>query len=460
MLSLRIEDLLKATRGKLDGSNKECKPIKEIVTDSRLAKEGTLFVCLEGERFDGHDFIDQAICQGCKVILVHKEIKRDGIDIIRAKNTELAYGDLARYYRYFYEENLQKPLIVVGVTGSVGKTSTKDLVYECLSKKYRTLKNSFNENNEIGLPKTILKLDDQEALVIEMGMRGLGQVQYLAEIARPGYGLITNIGSSHLELLKTRDNILKAKAEITKGLIGEKILFINGDDPLLTSHDFEDGANLMTFGLGQSNDFRGQILDDSTFILYDPDGRDYRVSLSLRGKHNVYNALAAIGISFKCGVPIQDAIDACMAYRGDMVRQNIFDLENLGLEIISDTYNANFESMKASIDVLSTAKGKRKIAVLGDMLELGDYSRQYHEALGSYLLDKNIDIVYAVGEQTSFLYDIVKDKKSSFYFKDTEAAFKSLVKIVKKGDSILVKGSNAMKMDYIVDKLIEEDKKI
>ena len=315
MLELTVKQILASTNGKLLNEKIIDEKITSIVTDSRRVTKGSLFVCIEGEKFDGHDFCQDAFNSGAVACLVHKSIDGGNTNIIQVENTLTAYGDIASFYRNFYEEKLGKPLIVVGVTGSVGKTSTKDYIFEVLSKKFRTLKSKLNENNEIGLPKTILNLVEEEAIVVEMGMRGLNQIEYLSRIARPTHAVITNIGSNHLEFLGTKDNILKAKSEITIGMAGDGVLVVNGDDEYLKQGDFGDVA---VFKVGFDEDNYMRVIDydasNSIYVFTDESGKEYTVSLKLKGKHNVYNSLVAICIAKCLGVPVEEAVSACESY--------------------------------------------------------------------------------------------------------------------------------------------------
>ncbi len=467
MLELTVRQILACTKGKLMNKDIAEEKITSIVTDSRQVTKGSLFICIEGEKFDGHDFCQDAFNNGAAACLVHKSIAVGNTNIIQVENTLTAYGDIASYYRSFYEEKLGKSLIVVGVTGSVGKTSTKDYIYEVLSKKFRTLKSRLNENNEIGLPRTILNLTDEEAIVVEMGMRGLNQIEYLSKIARPTHGVITNIGSNHLEFLGTKENILKAKSEIIIGMTGEGILVVNGDDEYLRRGDFGD-VQVFKVGFDEGNNLRVIDYDSSknTYVFTDESGKEYTVSLKQKGKHNVYNSLVAICIAKSLGIPVEDAIFSCENYTGDSIRQNIFRLKNRNVTVIDDAYNASYESMKAALEVLETFEN-RKVAVLGDMLELGGYSDEYHYKVGKLCVEKGVDIVIACGKHSRYIVEAVmesmldnmENKKIcyAYYTQDANEAAQKLMLMLEDGDCVLVKGSNAMKMGHVVEYLKESD---
>lgn len=472
MLKLTVKQILEATGGKLRNTNILDNNIDAIITDSRKITEGCIFICLEGERFDGHNFAKEALSKGAVAVVAHKKID-DTESVIEVKDTLIALGDIAKYYRVFYEEQLGKPLIVVGVTGSVGKTGTKDFVYETLSRRYKTQKSKLNFNNEIGLPLTILQLQDEEALVVEMGMRGFNQIEYLSNIAKPTHGIITNIGSSHLEILGTRENILKAKSEITSGMTGDRVLVLNGDDEYLKNADFEN-ADVSYFGLQDNNDLKAVIVNNSaegiSYILEGINDKKYRVDLKVLGKHNVYNSLAAITVSVKCGVDVEECIKACESYSGDSIRQNIFKIEKKNITIIDDTYNASVESMKAAIDVLGSFKdARRKIAVLADMLELGEFSREGHITVGKYAVSAGIDILIATGTESRYMAEAVMESALTnesgklciaYYTQNAAEAAQRLLLMAEEGDCILVKGSHSMKMGTVVDAIKEREVEI
>lgn len=467
MLELTVRQILACTNGRLFNENIIDERITSIVTDSRKVTKGSLFICIEGEKFDGHDFYQDAFNSGAVACLVHKSITDGNTNIIQVDDTLKAYGDIASFYRTFYEEKLGKSLIVVGVTGSVGKTSTKDYIFEALSKKYRTLKSRLNENNEIGLPRTILNLENEEAIVVEMGMRGLNQIEYLSRIARPTHAVITNIGSNHLEFLGSKENILKAKSEIIIGMTDGGVLVVNGDDEYLKRGEFGD-VTVLKVGFEEGSNLRVTNYDASknTYVFTDGSGNDYKVSLRLKGRHNVYNSLVAICIAKSIGVPVKDAIAACEEYAGDSIRQNIFTLKNRNVTVIDDAYNASYESMKASLEVLSSYEN-RKVAVLGDMLELGEYSDEYHYKVGKLCVEKGVDIVIACGRHARYIVEAVMEsmldnmesKKVcyAYYTQDAKEAAQKLMLMLEEGDCVLVKGSNAMKMGHVVEYLRESD---
>ncbi len=475
MLAMTLQQIIEATGGQIH-TTCEIDTTKQIicsvVTDSRKVTKDCLFICLEGEKFDGHDFAEEAYRKGAIAVVVHKKVENRDIVTIEVDNTVVALGDIAKAYRLFYEEHLGKPLIVIGITGSVGKTSTKDLVYEVVSKKYNTLKSKLNFNNEIGLPQTILSLQDEEVLVVEMGMRGLGQIEYLSNIAKPTHGIITNIGSSHLELLGTKENILKAKTEIIKGMPGDKVLFLNGDDEYLSNVVISNEIKKVYYGLNKSCCFRANITENEdelkgiSYILEGPFDDSYSVDLKIKGKHNVYNSLSAISVAYELGIDISDTIKACENYTGDNIRQNIFKIEDRNILVIDDTYNANIESMKASLDVLAKYKGyKRRIAVLGDMLELGEYAIEGHREIGKYAAEIS-DIVITAGKFSRYTAEAIIENSVSgesnlacraYYTQDAIEASQRLLLMLQDGDCVLVKGSHAMNMNLVVDAIRERE---
>lgn len=385
--------------------------------------------------------------------------------VILVSDTLAALGKIAGTVR----RKLKIP--VVGVTGSVGKTSTKDLTAAALSSVKNTAKTQLNFNNEIGLPLTILSATpEHEALVGEMGMRGLGEIMYLSEILRPDIGIITNIGVSHIERLGSQENIFLAKTEICAGMPENGALLLNGDDGYTGDRvrvaarmaDFPQGIRPLWYGTSKGCDFtasdiRPQGDGKISFAFHSACG-DRVVHLQVPGRHNVLNASAALAAAVLCGVPLDDAVNGIESYAGDRVRLNI--LRSGGITVIDDTYNAGPESMRASLDVLADLPDiRRRIAVLGDMLELGAASAALHRTVGAYAAEKNIQVLITVGLESSHIGERFRDicPGASVYPCDsTEEAGRILRRIVQKGDGILIKGSHAMHMDEIVKVLKEE----
>lgn len=456
---LKCKEILKAVDGKLLSGNLEAE-FSNITTDSRAVNNGDFFIPLVGEKFDSHDYILSSFEKGGSGCLTHKDIPSiDGKIIIKVEDTLAALRKLATYYRQKFE------IPFVGITGSVGKTSTKDMVFSVLSKKYNVLKTQGNFNNEIGVPLTVFNLESShEAAVVEMGMSGLGEISRLTSIVKPDIAIITNIGLSHIEKLGSRQNILKAKMEILEGLKDKGLVILNGDDNLLYGlkdflkyrtvfYGMEDGLDYQAYNISSQG-------EQGTSFEITIGNNNYKVNVPAPGLHNIHNALAAIAVGVELNIPVNDIIKGIGEFLPGKMRLNIIDLN--GIKIINDAYNASPQSMEVAINVLKdVASGNnRTIAVLGDMLELGDLSIKAHKDIGRYAVTKEVDYIFAVGEKSK---DIVEgaieagvEKGRALHFKDNTEAGKFLINFVQPGDVLVVKGSRGMKMEEIVNLLTTE----
>jgi UDP-N-acetylmuramoyl-tripeptide--D-alanyl-D-alanine ligase len=439
-----IEDILKATGGELlSGDKKEF--ISGFTQDSRECKEGMLYIAIEGANHDGHDYIEAAFSNGSKTALVSKIVQYSNKNIILVKDTVKALGDIARYKRNTINA------IVVGLTGSVGKTSTKDMIYSVLSQKYKTLKTEGNHNNHIGVPLTILRYKDEEAMVVEMGMNHLKEIDYLTNITQPNIAAITNVGTAHIGELGSRENILQAKMEIINGLKPNGILVLNGDNDML-KNIVVPGLDIKYVSIDNSSDLRAKNLklypDSSTFrIKYE--GHDYNVFVPVAGIHFIMNALIAIQVGISAGVPIEECIKGVKHFELTKSRADIIYLKD-NIIVYDGTYNANLDSMLSSIDVLAT-NSNRKIAILGDMLELGEYEEEIHRKVGKYLLEKNIDIVYLIGNATSFIEEELQNSNIIVSrFSDIDSLNSALKSTICPNDVILVKASHSLNFKEII----------
>lgn len=461
MQPLKCEEILKATYGELiSGSSNSV--IENISTDSRSIKNGDFFIPIIGESFNGHEFISDSYTKGAIGAFTEEDgikVSDDSKILIRVKDTTKALGDIAKYYRTKYK------IPFIGITGSVGKTSTKDMIASGIGKKLKVLKTEGNFNNQIGVPLTILNLDEiHEAAVIEMGMRGFGEIGYLSSIVKPDIGVITNIGVSHIEKLGSRQNILKAKMEILEDLNEKGLLVLNGDDSLLSG--FKDILKIRTvfFGLEeyctyQAYDiaFKGENGISFNIIIND---RTYNVKVPSPGKHNVYNALAGIAVGLELGISAETIIEGIADYSASSMRLDIQELN--GVKIINDCYNASPNSMEAAIDVLfELGHARRKVAVLGSMLELGELSKKAHKTLGKFAINKNIDYIFTVGEFGRQIAEGALENGASIEkvtcFKDSKEAAAALKEFLRQGDIVLIKGSRAMKMEQIVNALVVKE---
>ncbi len=460
------------------------KIITTVTTDSRQAAPGTLFVALKGQRLDGHDFVPQAFEKGAEAALVcgdRVEAIRKAVapvygnKLIAVPDTLEALGRLAANFR----KELSVP--VIGITGSVGKTSTKDFTACAFSLLGNVARTKLNYNNEIGLPLTVLSVETTDrALIGEMGMRGLGEIKYLAKILKPNIGIITNIGVSHIERLGSRENIMLAKTEICYGMAPGSTLLVSCGDRVITKEkildrvkSFNKDIHVKFFGFDSHCDYWADSIetgsDGNVSFRFHPGS--FQVSLSVAGVHNVSNALSALAAADIYGIPLEKAIPYVEGFCGDRVRQNI--IHKNGITIIDDTYNAGPESMQAALAVLGTLpRIQRKIAVLGSMLELGAASDEAHKVVCQAAEKNGVDILITVGDTwgQSLPQCGVQHKISCASWQEAISAIKRLCgdrvgmngdshgKMYTVGDGFLIKGSHAMHMDNIVKALTEGEK--
>lgn len=437
--------------------NAECpkeKVITEISTDTRNLPADCLFIAIKGERFDGHTFIKQAIENGAAAAV--SEYPVDGCPCIVVQNTRTALLEIAKYYRSKFQP------VLVGVTGSVGKTTTKEMIALVLSEKYNTLKTQGNLNNEIGLPKTLFNLDSSyKAAVIEMGMSNFGEIERLSNTASPTIGVITNIGYSHIENLKSQEGILKAKLEILSGMKQNAPLIVNGDDKYLAplKNEFINSRPVYLYGIENENcDFKAKnIIEENgitRFILV-YNGFETEIIIPCAGKHNVLNASAAFCVGILSGLSEKEIVSALKKYKPDGMRQNI--VKKGDYTLIIDCYNASPDSMKATLNVLSDMECRgRKIAVLGDMLELGDMSEKLHRLVGKYAAHYRPDRLYCYGENAMYIAAEASEHglASSAFHKDSKDLMaEKIKKDLKSGDIILFKASRGMKLEEVIDKI-------
>lgn len=456
MKSILVKDILRECDGKLICGN-ENEICESFSKDTREIKTGDIYLGIKGERFNGSNFYKQAFENGAKgCILQDIKINEEDIKeysdkfIIIVDNVVEAIQVLAKYKRSLYN------IPVIGVTGSVGKTSTKDLIASVLSTEFNVLKTEGNYNNEIGLPLTILKLKDHNAMVLEMGMSAFGEISLLTNIAKPTTAVITIIGSSHIGELGSRENILKAKLEILEGLDEKGSLIINNDNDLLNmwNRDNKDKHKHITYAIENKSDLNAtnvEILENSSAFEIELNKKKYKVEVPVGGKHFVYNSLAAIAVGLEYNIDIENIIKGIKTFSLTKRRMEILQTKD-NATIINDSYNASYESTKAALEYLNSVKADRKIAVLGDVLELGKFSKQMHELIGEEVVNNNVNILITVGTEAQNINNIVKDKNIEEYsFKTNEEAIKKLQGIIKPKDIVLVKASNGMHFEEIVD---------
>ena len=431
--------------------NKFC----DVVTDTRLVKKGVLFVALIGEKFDGHDFIQTAIEKGAAGVVVSRnysetELRDLPITVIQAEDTLKAYQLLAKVYRRRFS------IPVIAITGSNGKTTTKDFTAAVLSANFNVLKTEANFNNEIGLPKTLLQLQaNHQVAVVEMGMRGFGQIAELAEIAQPTIGIVTNVGETHMEILGSLANIAKAKAELVEHLDENSVAILNADNSFVAAMQSKVKGKCITFGIDKPSDLKaGHIKTvhknctefDCTFK-----GQSYSFVLPIVGRHNVYNVLAALAVGFTLGL---SAVEMQKGLTGFAATKMRFEIQQVGLyQVINDAYNASPMSMKAALETLADVAARRKIAVLGDMLELGSVSVAAHKNIGKLVADQKIDALITFGDMAAHIAQEARTAGVQLVYtcKSHAEAGIALKEILQPEDTILFKGSRGMQMEKIID---------
>lgn len=455
MQKLTINDILSATGGKLVCGSADTE-FSEITTDSRKAAEGVLFIPLVGEKFDGHEFINAAFDMGAAAVLTQKNIEPLlGKTIIRVDDTFKALADIARYYKAKYN------VPTVAITGSVGKTTTKDMIHAVLSTRYNTLKTAGNFNNEIGLPLTVFRLEkEHQTAVLEMGMSHFGEIERLAAIARPDVAVITNIGMSHIENLGSREGIFKAKMEVTKLFDTHNVLIVNGDDEFLSTTKGKGSYNVIYYGTTNpendvyAKDIVNKGVDGTEFTAVTDEG-EYRVEVKVAGEHNVYNALAAICVGRQFNIPMEKILDGIKNFKLTAMRMSVEETD--GMTIINDCYNASPDSIRAALKVLGSIKGKRRVAILGDVLEMGGFAPKAHYELGQNVFE-NAQALITAGENAEFIAKGAAEcgMKEVYSFKKTLEACNFAKKFVQPDDAVLIKASRGMHFEEIYEALTEK----
>lgn len=446
MIELSVEQIAAAVGGKIYGDG--CLRVKAISTDSRKTDGETLFVALKGEKFDGNDFLESVDGKvGCALASRVAEVS---YPLIVVEDTLEALTVLSKYYA----SNLTNTDVVVSLTGSVGKTTTKEMVSCVLSQKYNTAYTKGNFNNHIGVPLTLLSVEkEHEALVCEMGMNHKGELLHLSSLVRSDIALITNIGHSHIENLGSREGIRDAKLEILSGLKKDGTLILNGDEPLLEDVPFD--GRIIRVGLSDGCDWWADaidVFDDGVeYTLHSSHSTDTRrIKLSCTGQHNVMNSLFAIAVGRIAEVGFEEIQTGLLNYTPTGMRQNIY-FKN-GIRVIADCYNAGIESMNASLKVLSqlNCQGKR-IAVLSDMLELGEISEKAHTDIGETVAVCGIDLLFTVGSASRFICERAKTLGvTALHFETKEQLSKELKDIISDGDTVLFKASHSMKLEEVI----------
>lgn len=452
-MELSFKEIVEAINGKVVVRGRE--NFNNVCIDTRKIQKDNIYIAIKGERFDGNKFVIDAFKKGASIAIVSEILfdidkEEEAQTVILVDDTEKALLDLASFYRK------KLGLKVVGVTGSCGKTSTKDLIAAFLSEKYKVFKTKGNFNNQIGLPLMILELDSTyDVAVLEMGMSDLGEIDVLAKCARPDIAVITNIGLSHIENLKTQENILKAKSEIFNYFDESNCLIINGEDKnLLKIKDkcFE----ILRIGYNHEYDvyaFNIILMEDNTTFSIQDNNQEIIFNIPMAGKHNILNSMLAIAVAKKFKLSFEEMKLGIKNLEATSMRLEVIKRDKI--TIINDCYNASPDSMKSSMDVLSAYKKGRKIAILGTMNELGDEAVNAHTEVGSYAKDK-VDLLIAIGSyKECFRKGYSLD--SILTFEDKKDFIDDLKTIIKENDVILVKASRGMKFEEIVNSLEEAD---
>ena len=454
---LTVETVLEATGGALIQGNPKT-PFAGVSTDSRSIRPGELFFALRGEHFDGHQFIAEALQgggQGTVVDQTGQWIADQAIAIIQVADTLQALGDLANLWRR------RHPIPLIAVVGSNGKTTTKEMVAGILGQKDEVLKNPGNLNNLIGLPLSLLKMNSKDRVaVLEMGMNRAGEIRRLTQIAEPDLGIMTNIGPVHLEGLGSIKGVMKAKGELLEGMGAQGRLIFNADDPRVVELSRGFTGQKTAFGIKNPADWLATDIftrEDGgvSFQLTGPtDG--IVVALKLMGGHQVYNALAAAATTSHLGVGIKDIKKGLEAFQTPPMRMELITLRK-EIKIINDSYNANPQSVDLALRTLSEVRGGRKIAVLGDMRELGKYARQAHREIGRQVKERGIDLLFFLGQ---FAPNVARGAQEAgmkpqaiHIAKDHHDVSLHLAQALRKGDWVLIKGSRIMKMEEIIKEL-------
>ena len=457
IINLGIKEIAKAVKGEIINGFDDNITIKNIAVDSRKILPDSLFIALKGEKADGHNFISQAFESGAVGVIARKDtvnkiaLQKQNAVIVAVDDTLAALLNIAKYYKSLFK----KLNITVGITGSVGKTTAKEFIYSVLSEKFITQKSNENHNTDTGMSFTLFELEeDTEALVLEMGMSGFGEIKRLSETANPNTAVINNIGTSHILNLGSREGIKKAKFEILDGMDYNSNIILNADEPLLYSEKNKTGRNEYFFGINNKDaDFTAENIEfdyDNNYSRFTINKDNFKFKIPIAGTHNVYNALPAFIAGKIYGLTNEEIQAGFDNFQNAKMRQNIYDFN--GITIIDDCYNASLESMRAALETLSKIRGNKKIAVLSDVLESGNFAEEIHRKIGEAAAENKTDKVFVYGENSKTTCETVNKRGATcVYFDDKSKIAQSLYKETKKGDVVLFKASRGMALETVIE---------
>ena len=456
MPNIYVKDIINKFGGKLLVGNENL-ILESFSKDTRTINKNDVYIGIKGENFDGNNYYEDAFNKGASCCILDNI--DDNIDlskykdktIIKVEDTIKFIQELARYKRSMYN------IPVIAVTGSVGKTSTKDIIYEVVKTKYKTLKTEGNQNNHIGLPLTILKLKDEEVLITEMGMNHLGEISLLASIAKPTIAVITNIGTAHIGNLGSRENILKAKLEITEPLSKDNTLIINNDNDLLHKevNNLKEKFKLVTIGINNKSDYNATDIKDNIFSSSFKINNN-NININVGSEAFIYNSLVAYAVGQTLKIEPNTIAKAINNFKLSPHRLEKIEIKN-NITLIDDTYNANLDSVINSLSILSKVTNKRRVAILGDILELGSFSEEIHRNIGKSINSNNLDILITIGNESKYIKEEAINNKFSkdkiYSFNNYQDSLNKIQDILKGNDIVLLKASHGMELTKIVEYL-------
>ena len=456
MKKLTIQEIAQATGAEILAENlaaaKE-KTIFHVAQDSRQAREDSLFVPFPGERADGHDYIPDCMAKGVAACFTERIMQpKNGCVLLLVESAGKALLETAKYYRQMFR------IPFVGITGSVGKTTTKDMIASVLRQKYQTLWTEGNYNNEIGVPLTLFRLEDRhEVAVIEMGMNHFGEIHRLADVVRPDIGVISNVGVAHIEYLGSREGILRAKCELFDYMDETGVAVLNADNDMLATMEGKLPQRIQWFGVQEKKGiYADQItpigLEQTECVMHTPAG-SIAVKIPLPGTHMVGNALSAAAVGLEMGLSLEEIRSGIEGFVPTKNRMAVMHLKN-GYTLLNDVYNANPVSVKASLDILRRAEG-RKVAILGFMGELGAYAAQMHQEVGAYAAKNGVDLLFCIGAYSDCMAKGAKNGGMTqvYCFETQEAFWEQGMELLQSTDTILLKASRSMGLEKTVEKL-------